>query len=302
MWASTTEASGGRTGSASRAAIAAQLLDPRVEPRRIDRRRHRRRARARPGRPMRPRRPGRAGRTGRPRRGARPAGQRRARGDRARGEVEGSRSWCVPFDVTGGGLVPVGPGEPGGRPGRAGPGRCAIAPFPGGSRGPRRSRRSRGPSTSRSTTGARKSPGSGLQGVVDGQPVGDGLVEVRRAGWADATSGASPGRRGRRWRDRPALAAAELVEAGVGGDPVGPGRERGPAVVAVEAAGDGDQGVLGGVERVVLVAGHASADGVDAVVVAAQQGVEGRAVAGLGRLDEGARRSSSAADRPVLSP
>ena len=81
----------------------------------------------------------------------------------------------------------------------------------------------------------------------------------------------------------PPLAAAQLVEARVGGDPVGPGGEGGPAVEAADAADDGDQRLLGGVERVGVVAGQPAADGVDPVVVAAQQRVEGGAVARLRR-------------------
>ena len=43
--------------------------------------------------------------------------------------------------------------------------------------------------------------------------------------------------------------ATELVETGVGGDPVRPGRERRAAVEALESLDDGDQRLLGGVER-----------------------------------------------------
>ena len=42
-----------------------------------------------------------------------------------------------------------------------------------------------------------------------------------------------------------ALAAPELVEAGIGRDPVGPGGEGGPAVEAGETPDDGEQGLLG---------------------------------------------------------
>ena len=45
---------------------------------------------------------------------------------------------------------------------------------------------------------------------------------------------------------------AQLVEAGVRGHPVEPGRESGPTVEAVDAAGHGHEGLLGGVERVGL--------------------------------------------------
>ena len=79
------------------------------------------------------------------------------------------------------------------------------------------------------------------------------------------------------------LAAAQLVEAGVGGHPVRPGGEGGAPVEAPDAADDGDQRLLGGVERVGVVAGQPAAHRVDPVVVAAQQRVEGGAVALLGR-------------------
>ena len=51
--------------------------------------------------------------------------------------------------------------------------------------------------------------------------------------------------------------------------------------VEIFAADDGDERVLGGVERVVVVAGDAPAQGMHPVVVAAQEGVERALVAAL---------------------
>ena len=61
-------------------------------------------------------------------------------------------------------------------------------------------------------------------------------------------------------------------------------------------AGDGDQRLLGGVEGVGVVAGQPAAHRVDAVVVAAEQRVEGGAVAGLG----GARRAPGRRARAAM--
>ena len=83
---------------------------------------------------------------------------------------------------------------------------------------------------------------------IDGPPAG-GLVT---------------GRAVRRRVTRPAGACAGAARrGGVGGDPVDPGRERRPAVEAGQAADDRDQGLLGGVERVGVVAGQPAADAVD---------------------------------------
>ena len=106
-------------------------------------------------------------------------------------------------------------------------------------------------------------------------------------GWFTAASRSS-GRPGR----RAPSPAPQLVEAGVGGHPVGPGREGGSPVEAADAPGDRDERLLGGVERVGLVAGQPAAHGVDAVVVPTQERVERRSVALLGGADQ----------RPVVEP
>ena len=85
---------------------------------------------------------------------------------------------------------------------------------------------------------------------------------------------------------RAPVTLAQLVEGGVGGDPVGPRRERGAAVEAGEPTHDRDHRLLRGVVGVATGTGDPPADGVDAVVVPAQQGVEGITVAGLGGGDE----------------
>src|SRR3546814_6943882 len=58
-------------------------------------------------------------------------------------------------------------------------------------------------------------------------------------------------------RGRSPAPAPQLVEARVGGDPVGPRGERSPPVEAPEAPHDGDEGLLGGVLGIGLVAGQA---------------------------------------------
>src|SRR3546814_6805621 len=55
-------------------------------------------------------------------------------------------------------------------------------------------------------------------------------------------------------RGRSPAPAPQLVEARVGGDPVGPRGERSPPVEAPEAPHDGDEGLLGGVLGIGLVA------------------------------------------------
>ena len=108
-----------------------------------------------------------------------------------------------------------------------------------------------------------------------------------------------------------AAAATQFVEARVGGDAVRPGGERRAAVEAVDAAHDGDECVLGCVGCVGVAAGDAPADGENAVVVAAQEGVEcGPIAAGRGlnervvvdRHPVAANRSSVMVPRYGLSP
>ena len=87
-------------------------------------------------------------------------------------------------------------------------------------------------------------------------------------------------------RHRAAAPSTKLVEGRVGGYPVGPGRELGLATEAGESPDDGDEGFLGGVLAVGVIAGESSADGVDPVVVPPQQLVERTPVPGLGSLGE----------------
>ncbi len=79
-----------------------------------------------------------------------------------------------------------------------------------------------------------------------------------------------------------ALAAAQLVEAGVGGDAVGPRAERRTPVETGEVAHNGDHRILGCVGGVGFVPGDASTHSVHAVVVTAEQLVECPTVSPLG--------------------
>jgi hypothetical protein len=116
------------------------------------------------------------------------------------------------------------------------------------------------------------------QGGVDGVPIGNrGLERGRsRAGVRGEVLG----------REGTTLAPAQLVEARVRRHPVGPGREGGATVEAIQTPNDGDQRFLGGVGRVGVVPGQPAAQGVDAVVVSPEQDVEGSAVAGASGDDE----------------
>jgi hypothetical protein len=119
-----------------------------------------------------------------------------------------------------------------------------------------------------------------LEGGVDVDPVGHIVVDAR---WAAA--------RGllelRQTGIRPATPPAELVEAGVRRHPIRPRAERGSTVEPGQAAHQGDQGLLSGVEGVGLVARESPADRVDPVVVPAEKRVEGALIASLGRRDQG---------------
>ena len=78
----------------------------------------------------------------------------------------------------------------------------------------------------------------------------------------------------------------ELVETGVGGDPVRPGRERRAAVEAVESSDDGDQCLLGGVERVGVVSCESATDRIDAGLMLVQKGIKGVTVSALSGGDQ----------------
>ena len=76
----------------------------------------------------------------------------------------------------------------------------------------------------------------------------------------------------------------------VGGDPVGPGAERGALIEAGQTADDGDERLLGGVGGVGVVAGQPTSERVDRVMVAAQQVVERDEGRRPGRRRRGQRR------------
>ena len=80
---------------------------------------------------------------------------------------------------------------------------------------------------------------------------------------------------------RAATPPTELVEAGVGGDPVRPGRERSAAVKAFESFDDREQRLLGGVERVGVVSGEPATDRIDAGLMLLQKGIKSAAIAAL---------------------
>ena len=90
-------------------------------------------------------------------------------------------------------------------------------------------------------------------------------------------------REARLWAATP---PAELVETGVGGDPVRPGRERRAAVEAVESSDDGDQCLLGGVERVGVVSCESATDRIDAGLMLVQKGIKGVTVSALSGGDQ----------------
>ena len=85
---------------------------------------------------------------------------------------------------------------------------------------------------------------------------------------------------------RAATPPTELVETGVGGDPVRPGRERSSAVEAVESSDDGDQCLLGGVERVGVVSCESATDRIDAGLMLLQKGIKGATVSALSGGDQ----------------
>ena len=123
---------------------------------------------------------------------------------------------------------------------------------------------------SRSTTATRNSSGRSASAAST----------ARRSGSASMPTAVTAGVRGsavevlREPGDGAPAATAELVEARVRGHPVGPGAEGGAAVEPGQPADDGEEGLLGGVEGVGLVAGQSPAQAEDPVVVPAEQRVE----------------------------
>jgi hypothetical protein len=114
-------------------------------------------------------------------------------------------------------------------------------------------------------------------------------VEVEARGHALVEPGIADRRRRHRQGEtglRPPPPAAQLVERGVGGDPVRPRGERRSLVEPAETAYHRDQGLLCGIERVRVVAGEAAAQRVQAVVVATKERLESLAIAAAGGADQ----------------
>ena len=235
--------------------------------------------------------------------------RRRASSDRSASGSRGSgssRRWrglghgAFRSTSTGGGLVPVGRGGRGDRPGRA--------PAPG-------------------DAGADRAGGDvehlGDLGVVEAEHVAEhdrrpelgGQAWPARRRWSAGRStvcrgagaagrvvglGGEPARRGRRWPGPVGAPGAELVQAGVGGDPVGPGREARPGRRSGRARGRWRSGRpgrrRGRRRRCRSCAGRWRRRGRSGGAAARRA----PAVAGLGRLDEVAV-VDHAADRPVLN-
>jgi hypothetical protein len=76
-----------------------------------------------------------------------------------------------------------------------------------------------------------------------------------------------------------AFAAAQLVEARVGSDAIGPGRERGTIIKLRQPLHDGHQCFLGGISGVSIIARNTATDGVDTIVVITKQLIESGALA-----------------------
>ena len=116
--------------------------------------------------------------------------------------------------------------------------------------------------------------GKQLQGRVDVETGADHLLRIqsaiRRNGALMILVRRGP------W---PPALSAQLVQRGVGGNPVRPGRKGAPAVEAGESADDRDHGLLGRVLRVVIIAEHSAAKAVQPVLVASEQSLEGFPVA-----------------------
>ncbi len=151
---------------------------------------------------------------------------------------------------------------------RRGLGRCASGRCPAGCRAPRRSRRSRGRPrrAARPRLGSRRA--DRRQRRADHHAVLDRAVGVARARIHDAV-GEEVGVAGGPLIDeqRSPRPPAQLVECGVGRDPVQPRAERGVPVEAGEAADRRDHRVLGRVGGVGVVAEQVAADREHAVVV-----------------------------------
>ena len=142
---------------------------------------------------------------------------------------------------------------------------------------------------SRSTTGARNSTGRRSRARSMSARAA-GALRVRRAGREGSGQVGilylfETGR-------RPAGSPSQLVDRRVHGYPVHPGGEPAAAIETVQPADDGDEGILGGVSGVGVVAGEAAAHRVHPVIVGPQQRLEGAAVTQAGQLDE----------RPVVAP
>lgn len=86
--------------------------------------------------------------------------------------------------------------------------------------------------------------------------------------------------------NRPPLSAPEFVEAGIGRHSIAPGAEGGAAVEAVQTTNDCEESFLTGVSGICIVAGQSPTDGIQAVVVLAEQEIERGPIALLRQFDE----------------
>ncbi len=132
-----------------------------------------------------------------------------------------------------------------------------------------------------------------IEGAGEGQMVGQPFVVARFVGH---------GLRDLLDRDGPTLAAAELIEAGVGGHPVAPGPECRATVEAGKTSNDGQERLLTAVSGVGVVPGDPPTHRVETVVVEPEQLVHGLGIAplgpghqfGIGRVDAGQPNPSAA--------
>ena len=148
-----------------------------------------------------------------------------------------------------------------------------------GSPAPRRSRRSRGGTrrAARRRRGTRRAVAARAPSI-DRRSIT--VASTARGGRRSAMLEIGEARLG------PSSSPSQLVEAGVGGHPVGPGRERRPAVEAGDALVIGDQRLLGGVGGVGVVARPGAGKPPRSGRSGGAGGCRARAVARLGCGDE----------------
>lgn len=122
--------------------------------------------------------------------------------------------------------------------------------------------------------------GESGEGGVDGESFGDAVVHGDTV-IDHATTVADLGVIVRQAGDGSTAASAQLVKAGIRGDPVSPGGESGSSVEGVESPDDQHHRLLEGVGRVGIVAGEPPTHCPQSVLVATEQRVHGVAVAAL---------------------